>query len=88
MPDDADQVMDGIEATRLITGASAVTGASAASMPRVLILTTFGLSNTELAATLHVSMPTVKTHVSRMLTKLGARDRTQLVVFAYEAGLA
>ena len=42
-----------------------------------------GLSNLELAQTLHVSLPTVKTHVSRILTKLGARDRTQLVVFAY-----
>jgi DNA-binding NarL/FixJ family response regulator len=34
-----------------------------------------------------VSLPSVKTHVSRILTKLGARDRTQLLVFAYEAGL-
>jgi DNA-binding NarL/FixJ family response regulator len=54
----------------------------------VLSLLARGLSNTELAGTLHVSMPTVKTHVSRILAKLGARDRTQLVVFAYEAGLA
>jgi DNA-binding NarL/FixJ family response regulator len=54
----------------------------------VLSLLARGLSNTELAETLHVSLPTVKTHVSRILTKLGARDRTQLVVFAYEAGLA
>ena len=54
----------------------------------VLSLLARGLSNTELAQTLHVSLPTVKTHVSRILTKLGARDRTQLVVFAYEAGLA
>jgi DNA-binding NarL/FixJ family response regulator len=53
----------------------------------VLSLLARGLSNTELAGTLHVSLPTVKTHVSRILTKLGARDRTQLVVFAYEAGL-
>jgi DNA-binding NarL/FixJ family response regulator len=53
----------------------------------VLALLARGLSNTELASTLHVSLPTVKTHVSRILTKLGARDRTQLVVFAYEAGL-
>ena len=54
----------------------------------VLSLLARGLSNVELAETLHVSLPTVKTHVSRILTKLGARDRTQLVVFAYEAGLA
>jgi DNA-binding NarL/FixJ family response regulator len=53
----------------------------------VLSLVARGLSNTELASTLHVSLPTVKTHVSRILTKLDARDRTQLVVLAYEAGL-
>jgi len=53
----------------------------------VLSLVARGLSNAELADTLHLSLPTVKTHVSRILTKLGARDRTQLVVFAYEAGL-
>jgi len=53
----------------------------------VLSLLARGLSNTELASTLHVSLPTVKTHVSRILTKLDARDRTQLVVLAYKAGL-
>jgi DNA-binding NarL/FixJ family response regulator len=53
----------------------------------VLALLAKGLSNTELATALYVSLPTVKTHVSRILTKLGARDRTQLVVLAYEAGL-
>jgi DNA-binding NarL/FixJ family response regulator len=54
----------------------------------VLVLVARGLSNAELADELHVSVPTAKTHVSRILTKLGARDRAQLVVIAYESGLA
>ncbi|HZR52739.1 MAG TPA: response regulator transcription factor [Streptosporangiaceae bacterium] len=53
----------------------------------VLLLVAHGLSNAELAEQLHVSLPTAKTHVSRILTKLGARDRTQLVIIAYESGL-
>ncbi len=53
----------------------------------VLALVAQGLSNVEIGASLHVSLPTVKTHVSRILSKLGARDRTQLVVIAYESGL-
>jgi DNA-binding NarL/FixJ family response regulator len=53
----------------------------------VLSLVARGLSNAELAETLHVSLPTAKTHVSRILTKLGVRDRTQLVVLAWESGL-
>jgi DNA-binding NarL/FixJ family response regulator len=52
----------------------------------VLALVARGLSNAELAATLHITLPTAKTHVSRILTKLGARDRTQLVIMAYELG--
>ena len=47
-----------------------------------------GLSNTEIAERLHMSAATAKTHVSRLLTKLAARDRAQLVVVAYESGLA
>jgi DNA-binding NarL/FixJ family response regulator len=47
-----------------------------------------GLSNNEIAAQLHISPATAKTHVSRVLMKLGARDRAQLVVLAYETGLA
>jgi DNA-binding NarL/FixJ family response regulator len=46
-----------------------------------------GLSNSELAGHLHLSLPTVKTHIGRLLAKLGARDRAQLVIIAYESGL-
>jgi DNA-binding NarL/FixJ family response regulator len=53
----------------------------------VLLLIAQGLSNQELAEALHISMPTAKTHVSRILAKLGARDRAQLVMIAYESGL-
>jgi DNA-binding NarL/FixJ family response regulator len=53
----------------------------------VLGLVGRGLANSEIAAELHMSPLTAKTHVSRMLSKLGARDRAQLVVIAYETGL-
>jgi len=53
----------------------------------VVALVGAGLSNDEIAAKLVVSPATAKTHVSRSMTKLGARDRAQLVVYAYEAGL-
>ena len=46
-----------------------------------------GLSNDEIAGELHISPATARTYVSRMLSKLGARDRAQLVVIAYESGL-
>ena len=53
----------------------------------VMALVAQGLSNEDIAGTLFVSPATAKTHVSRAMVKLGARDRAQLVVIAYEAGL-
>jgi DNA-binding NarL/FixJ family response regulator len=53
----------------------------------VMALVAEGLSNDEIARRLYVSPATAKTHVSRAMVKLGARDRAQLVVMAYESGL-
>lgn len=54
----------------------------------IFTLASKGLSNAEIARTEFLSEATVKTHISRILAKLGLRDRVQLVVFAYENGLA
>jgi DNA-binding NarL/FixJ family response regulator len=53
----------------------------------VLTLVARGMSNSEIAAHLFISPATAKTHVARLLTKLGARDRVHLVIAAYETGL-
>jgi DNA-binding NarL/FixJ family response regulator len=53
----------------------------------VLLLIARGMNNEEIAETLVISPATAKTHVSRIMSKLGARDRAQLVVMAYEGGL-
>jgi DNA-binding NarL/FixJ family response regulator len=53
----------------------------------VLALIARGLSNTDIAQALHITLGTVKTHIGRLLFKLGARDRAQLVIVAYESGL-
>ncbi len=53
----------------------------------VMVLVAAGRSNDEIAAELFISPATAKTHVSRAMSKLGARDRAQLVVLAYESGL-
>lgn len=52
----------------------------------VLRLVARGLSNSEIADQLFLGVQTVKTHVSAVLSKLGARDRTQAVIVAYESG--
>jgi DNA-binding NarL/FixJ family response regulator len=53
----------------------------------ILALVAAGMSNKEIAEELVLSPLTVKTHVSRVLSKLAARDRAQLIVIAYEGGL-
>ncbi|GAA1581464.1 response regulator transcription factor [Kribbella karoonensis] len=54
----------------------------------ILIAIGRGWTNPEIAARLHLSESTVKTHVGRVLAKIGARDRVQAVIFAYDVGLA
>jgi DNA-binding NarL/FixJ family response regulator len=69
-----------------VTGAREIDGITDRERA-VLTLIGRGLSNTEVAASLTISVATVKTYVTRLLTKLDARDRVQLVIIAYNAGL-
>ncbi|GGV15099.1 response regulator [Streptomyces griseoflavus] len=76
-PSDPDRDRDRAEKLRSLTGRER----------EVLVLVAGGHSNDEIAERLEVSPLTVKTHVNRAMAKLGARDRAQLVVTAYESGL-
>jgi DNA-binding NarL/FixJ family response regulator len=71
-----------------ITGADRVTGLLTDRECEVLRLVAAGMSNGEVADHLRISPATAKTHVAHLLTKLDARDRVQLVIIAYQAGLA
>lgn len=66
---------------------SAEVGALTNREREVVALVAHGMTNDEIAGHMVVSPMTAKTHVSRAMTKLGARDRAQLVVFAYQSGL-
>ncbi len=75
------------EFARLPTGPVKQLDGVTAREQEVLALIARGLSNDEIASRLHLGIATVKTHIGRLLHKLAARDRAQLVIAAYESGL-
>jgi DNA-binding NarL/FixJ family response regulator len=73
--------------TKQPTGSASTLAELTSREREVMALVAEGLTNAEIGERLFMSPATARTHVSRILTKLGARDRTQLVVMAYESGL-
>ena len=76
-----------VSAIRVVARGDALLSVLTDREREVLARVAAGMSNDEIAAALFMSPLTAKTHVSRMMAKLGARDRAQLVVIAYETGL-
>jgi DNA-binding NarL/FixJ family response regulator len=81
------RLLDRFAQRALATGAAPGLADLTAREREVLGQVARGLSNTEIAAVIGVGQATVKTHVTRLLSKLGLRDRVQVVIFAYEWGL-
>jgi DNA-binding NarL/FixJ family response regulator len=81
------RLIDRFASSRLDPAVAARLDVLTAREREVLVLLAKGNSNTEIAAELHLTEHTVKTHVSRMLGKTGLRDRVQAVILAYDTGL-
>ena len=69
------------------TPASSAAGGLSEREREVVRLVAAGLSNAEIAARLYLSQATIKSHITRILARLGLRDRVQIAVFAYENGI-